>query len=203
MKKTSLVLGFMLIMLLAMSTSLMAITFTVTSINDTGSETATEGKLSWAITQSNISPSDDDIVFDLDSGSTVTISGALPTITDAVTIDGDDGGTAVTVQVTTPGTSTYRVFNINASDKTVNISNMTIKGGDISEQSGENSYGGSIYIKDASVYISNCTITGSKAAYGGAILVNELSGPFSLNNSTVSNSIATFKGGGYVYSIVT
>jgi len=200
MKKTNLVQIFMLIMLLTMSTGLSATTYTVTSITDTGSETGTAGKLSWAITQSNASSGVDDVIeFNLSSGSTVTLSGALPIISDGVTIDGNDDGTLVTVQVATPGTSTYRVFNIDASGKTVNISNMTIKGGDISGASGTDSYGGAIYAggNTTNLTMSNSIITGSKAKRGGGIgLYNGVE--LTINNASVSNCIGDYGGGIYI-----
>jgi len=60
---------------------------------------------------------DDTIAFNLDSGSTVTISTALPEITDTVTIDGNDSETDVTIQVITPGTSQFRVFILTQQEK--------------------------------------------------------------------------------------
>jgi len=157
-----------LLMALTISTSLMAVTYTVTEISDNG--TGDVNTLSWAINQSNASTGvDDNIVFNLSSGSTLTISAALPIITDAVTIDGDDGGTHITVQVTTPGTSTFRVFNINASGETVNISNMTIRGGGLPSYNS----GAGVLVDAGSVNIDNATISDGKAYGGGAIKIED------------------------------
>ena len=188
-----------LLIALTMSTSLMAATYTVTSNTDTGSETTTEGKLSWAITQSNASTGvDDNIEFNLSSGSTVTISGALPTITDAVTINGNDDGTNVTVQVTTPGTSTFRVYNIDASGETVSISNMTIKGGEITLNAGDEK-GGSVYIADGTLNLDNIHISDSDAKGGGGLAIAS-GAVVDLNNSLITSCIAAesneYGGGG-------
>jgi len=181
MKKTNLVLGLMLIMLLAFSTSLMAATYTVTEISDDG--TGDVNTLSWAITQSNASTGvDDNIAFNLTSGSTVTISGPLPIITDGVTIDGNDDGTHVTVQVAIPGTSTFRVFNINASGKTVNLSNMIIKGGHTASD------GACVYINDGAVNLEDATITLGKGEDGSGILIGVDSDGVNLTNCTISNN---------------
>ena len=79
----------------------------------------------------------DEITFNLASGDeTISLSSEL-SITKNLAINGSNdtvSGLDVTIQVTIPGEggTASRVFNINASGKTVNISNMTIKGGDIS-----------------------------------------------------------------------
>jgi Secretion system C-terminal sorting domain len=198
MKKTNLVQGFMLVILLAMTTGLMATSYTVTEVTDDC--TGDVNTLSWAINQSNATIGvDDNIAFNLSSGSTITMSAALPIITDAVTIDGDDGGTVVTVKVTTPGTSTFRVFNINASGETVSISNMTIKGGDISSH-GNNTdgYGGGIYFGLGTLSLDAVTMSGSKA-YNGGGMYNNLTSP-TLTNCTISDNSANNYGGGGMYN---
>ena len=98
-------------------------TYTVKSNADAGANT---------LRQAIIDAGDGDtITFNLAASSeTITITEDLD-ITESLTIDGDNtagSGTNVTVQVNTPGTSTFRVFNIDASGKTVTIQNMTIKG---------------------------------------------------------------------------
>ncbi|MDY6950071.1 MAG: DUF4347 domain-containing protein [Thermodesulfobacteriota bacterium] len=170
-------------------------TYTVTSTTDTGSETTTEGKLSWAIAQSNASADvDDTIAFNL-SNATVVISGALPAITDSVTIDGRHAAANnVTVRVTTPGTSTFRVFNIDAPGETVNISNITINGGDISGLSSYDRYGGGIHLYRGNLNLDTVMISDSKAYRGGGI--SNINGTTTISNSNISNNIATSDGGG-------
>ncbi|MBI9038793.1 MAG: hypothetical protein JEY97_11720 [Bacteroidales bacterium] len=89
---------------------LIAATYTLTSTSDNGS--GSPGTLSWAINQSNASTSVDDIInFNLSSGSTVTISAALPYITDGLTIESTDitSGLDVTVKVTSRGVYFYQL----------------------------------------------------------------------------------------------
>ncbi len=171
-------------------------TYTVTAITDDG--TGADHTLSWAINSSNATTTvDDTIAFNLDSGDTVTISAALPTITDSVTIDGTNiaTGNDVTVQVTTPGSSNFRVFNINASGETVTIENMTVMGGDMSGQSTANAYGGSIYIASGTVNIDHMTVSGSKAKFGGGIYSD--TGTFlNIDSSSISDNSASGNGGG-------
>jgi hypothetical protein len=73
------------------------------------------------------------ITFNLATGTeTIVISSELLITGKGVSINGSNiagSGISVTVQVTTPGTSPYRGFRINALDKTINISNMNVKGG--------------------------------------------------------------------------
>jgi uncharacterized protein DUF4347/polymorphic membrane protein len=174
-------------------------TYTVTKITDDG--TGDLGTLSRAINQSNgTTDVDDTIVFYLDSGNTVTLSAeppailALPAITDSVTLDGTNlaslTGSDVTVQVTIPGTSPYRVFNINASNETVTIKNMTIQGGDISGDLN----GGGINITAGTVDLDECIVSGSKALYGGGIC--NYDGTLTISNSTISGNTAARSGGG-------
>jgi len=169
--------------------------YTVTEISDDG--TGDDDTLSWAINQSNTSTAvDDTIAFNLSSESTVTILAALPTITDSVTIDGDDDGTDVTVRVKSIGAdgSTFRVFHINASGQTINISNMTIQGGDISRESGAaDSCGGGIYMAAGTLALNKVTVASSVAKNGGGIYNN---GAATISSSTVSRNIANQKGGG-------
>lgn len=118
-------------------------------------------------------------------------------LNDNITLSGSSSD-AVTVQVTTPGSggTDSRVFYINASGKTVNISNMTIKGGDISGNGDVPSgYGGSIKHEAGTLNISLSVITGSKATYGGGIFVDN-GAEINISQSTISNATSTFYGGG-------
>ncbi len=178
-------------------------TYTVTAITDSGDTSAT-GTLSWAINSSNATTTvDDTIAFNLTSGDTVTINGSetdenvLPIITDSVTIDGTNiaTGNDVTVQVATPGSSFFRVFEINASGETVNIENMTIKGGGISDD------GGGILIDAGTVNLDHVVVSNSTAGRGGGIYN---AGTLTVTNSTISDNSALdyyyHEGGGGIYN---
>ncbi len=128
-------------------------------------------------------------------------------LTDDITLTGSSAD-AVTVQVTTPGTTDSRVFMIEATGKTINISNLTIKGGDISSHGDtEPGWGGSIYNKAGALVLNQVTVSGSKAAFGGGIFaIRSGDVETTINNSTVSSCVATDDGGGIygwsgIYSI--
>jgi uncharacterized protein DUF4347/parallel beta helix pectate lyase-like protein len=145
------------------------------------------------------------ITFDLSADNEViALTQANIDITADMTIDGDnaDGsGTDVTVQVQTPGITTFRVFKVSNS-ATVNISNMTIKGGDISGNGNAIAgYGGGIYIGSSSdVTLENVTVSDGKAFDGGGIMTS--SSTFNISNSTVSSNTSEYGGGIYIASSV-
>ena len=168
----------------------------------------------------------DDITFNLSSGDEIISIDEELEIYESITIDGSNtagSGVDVTVKVTTPGTSGYRVFNIDASGKTLNISNMTIKGGDIGDDNGGSiyldgtlnlesvtvsgskaDYGGGIYVAGGAINIDKCTLKNNEAAHGslsagGAIRVGSASADVLIANSIFSNNTAIFRGGG-IYS---
>lgn len=178
-------------------------TYTVTAVTDDG--TGTENTLSWAINSSNASADVDDIIaFNLDSGSTVTISTTMPIITDTVTIDGTNHGLTggnVTVQVTNPynwnGTigdpnaSAFNVFNVSiGSGNTAIIENITIRGGY------ELWDGGAITIGSGHLNISTSIIKDSGTKYDGGGIIVKADATLTLQNSTVSNNFAYYYGGG-------
>ena len=119
-------------------------------------------------------------------------------VTDSMTFSGSSSDN-VTVQVTVPGTSAWRVFNINASDETVNISNMTIKGGSIPTI---NNFGGGIYVSSSILNLDAVILSGSTAYSGGGIYA--ASSTITITKSAINGNTATFGGGLYcTASIVT
>ncbi len=137
------------------------------------------------------------IDFNLSGDTTITLLTEDIDITKSLTIDGSNNGNPVTVQVATPGAegSKFRVFEIGASGKTVNISNMTIMGGDISSLGGA---GGSVYVTNGALTLENVTVQGSKGAMGGGIYV--LGEPtLTLKNSTITGCKSSQTGAG-IYS---
>ena len=162
----------------------------VTSNADDGS-----GSLRQAI--NNVSPGGN-ITFNLPGGSeTITIASELA-ITKGLTINGANtagSGTAVTIQVTTPGTSAWRVFEISASGSTINLQNMALQGGDMGVY-----YGGAIQINaEATVNLTGMNISNSLATNGGGIFIAGSSSTptnVTVTSSTFNGNSASNRGGG-------
>ncbi len=102
--------------LAAFATDAFAANFTVTNTNDSGA-----GSLRQAILNANAAVGADTITFALPGSSVIILTGALPGITDSVSIDGGTLGS-----VTLDGASTYRAFVISG-PITVTISNLAIR----------------------------------------------------------------------------
>jgi len=143
----------------------------------------------------------DEIDFNLSTGNETIIVGSELAISKGLTINGENNtgsGTAVTIQVTTPGTSTFRVFNINAESKTINLNNLTINGGDISGNGDDPSaYGGSVAIFAGTLNLTSCIISGSKSNCGGGVF-SDLS-TLNISSSTIKSNSADMWGGGGVF----
>jgi hypothetical protein len=129
----------------------------VTNNNNSGA-----GSLRQAIADAS---SGDTITFELSSDNEIIALESELSITKSLIINGHNdagSGTAITIQVTTPGTSAWRVFNITGGTN-INLSNMTIKGGDISGN------GGAIYKSASALNLENVVISDSEASSGGGI----------------------------------
>jgi|GEM_PF-921678 len=148
---------------------------------------------------------EDEITVNLSSGNE-TISLSTPiSIDKSITINGDNSagsGTDITVQVTTPGTSTFRVFSIDiASDETVEFSNMTIMGGYLPTSNwAEFCYGGSVLFKGGgTLSLETTTIDGSGALLGGGVYCTASN--LTLNECIVRNNKTKSGGsGGGIYA---
>ncbi len=128
----------------------------VTSLDDT----TANGTLRWAITQANATSGGiyDSITFGVNG--TVTLSSALPQITQNVTITGN-GRTQTIID----GQNLYRPFNV-PSGRSLTISDMTLK-------QGQNVYGGLIYNSQGTVVATNLRFT---AMTGGSAVWNNAAG---------------------------
>jgi len=137
----------------------------------------------------------EEITFSIAGSDTVSVESHLSISGKSMAIDGYNNATGnnVTVQVTTPGTSTHRVFHIDASGESINISNMTIKGGDISGQSGDAALGGGIYHQAGTLNLDTVTVSNAKALHGGGIYNI---GNMTIQNCTISNNQATITSAG-------
>ncbi len=172
--------------------------YTVDRIGDNASDgNGQTGTLRYCIVAAN-SHVGDDVINIQNSITTITIDSVLPTLVTtngALTINGGDG---VTIQVSTPGAggSPFRVFFMAGAERPVSLTNLEIKGGDISgvvSTANSTNYGGSVFIESGTLTIDFCTITGSKAYSGGGIFNYAT---LTLLNSTVSGNIALHHGGG-------
>ena len=128
----------------------------VTSLDDT----TANGTLRWAITQANATAGGiyDSITFGVNG--TITLTSALPQITQNVTITGN-GRTNTIID----GNNLYRIFNV-PSGRSLTISDMTLK-------QGQNVYGGLIYNSQGTVIATNIRFT---AMTGGSAVWNNAAG---------------------------
>ena len=115
-------------------------------------------------------------------------------LTDTITLTGSSSD-AVTVQVTTPAfdnegnendsPTESRVFNVNAEGKTVTISNMTIRGGDLTGST--NAHGGCIWHQKGTLNLDSVVVGDAKAFNGGGIAAFD---QMSISDSTIRNNSA-------------
>ena len=162
-------------------------TITVINTNDSGA-----GSLRQAILDAKAAGGSSTINFDpLLAGDTLKLTSGELDITSNITIDGGNNNITVDAQ----GNS--RVFD--AVHGTSTINGLTITGGYAGntrfDDGGAIQVGTSSGFGGAELTISNSTITGSNAAYGGGIAINE-GDSLQLTNSTVSGDSALYVGGG-------
>ncbi len=132
------------------------------------------------------------ITFNLPQGDETIVIDSELSIDKSLTINGANmagSGTPVTVQVTDPGQSAWRVFNIDADGKTISLSNMTVKGGNVGVGNG-----GGILLESGALNMDTVSVSGAKATSGGGI--NSSSGTLTLTNCTISGNQSGFNGGG-------
>ena len=192
---------FLLFLFVCFAQSANAANQVVTNNNDSGS-----GSLRQAILDIESSGSDGDtITFNLSAGNeTITISSQFSLIWQKnFNIDGDNtagSGTNVTVQVTTPGVSSYRIFEIRPYSGTYTFSNMTLKGGTVG--SGQ---GGviKVYSGDSTgnLTLNNMTVRDGVSNYGGCVYAWGTIGTLTISNSTFTSCTtdSTSYGGGAIF----
>jgi len=153
----------------------------VTNNNNDGS-----GSLRQAIADVG---SGEEITFNLTAGvETITLATEL-TIAKDINIDGNNAAGSGS-DVIVDGDNTCRVFNISrdAVTLTVSISNITIQNGNTSGD------GGGI-LNQNTLILSNATISGNTANYGGGIFCESESSNTSISNCTISENTASYGGG--------
>ncbi|MDQ6996203.1 MAG: choice-of-anchor Q domain-containing protein, partial [Mariprofundus sp.] len=145
----------------------------------------------------------DTIDFNLAAGSeviTVLSELAVP-LGKGLNIDSNNilgSGTKITVQVATPGISTYRVFNFgHGAGKIVTLRSMIIKGGNISAGAG-----GAILMQQAgaSLRLENCTVRDAKAKNGAGLSATNFM-DVTILNSTFKNNVAIYSGGAIRFGV--
>ena len=132
------------------------------------SDTSGSGSLRWAITTANASATINTITFASGNTGTITLTSALPAISDNLTITGA-GLTSTIID----GNNLYRPFNI-SSGKSLTISDMTLKRGQVTN-------GGLIYNGAGTLSATNMRFT---AMTGGAATYNGGSGSVSTFTNT-------------------
>jgi predicted outer membrane repeat protein len=179
--------------------SALATGYVVTNLNNGGA-----GSLRQAINNANANVGADTITFTVNG--TITLTSALPAISDDLTIDGR--GRSITIN----GNNLYRVFSVN-SGKTVILNTLVISqgyggavgGGGILNDGGTvtvrnctfnnnkaDVYGGAIDNDAGTLTIVNGIFTGNSAEYGGAI--DNFTGTLTVTNSTFSTNSASYGG---------
>lgn len=144
--------------------------------------------LRGAIQVANSHPGVDGIDIDLPAGSVINLTGALPNITEGVSIAGL-GPNAVTVRRNTSGN--YRIFTITAATGVVTLSGMTISNGLAFVDGG----GGVKNEGGGTVNVTGATLSANFAHIGGGGVVNASSGTVNITNSTLSGN-SSGRGGG-------
>jgi hypothetical protein len=155
-----------------------AATYTVTNTNPSGS-----GSLRQAVLDANGNPGFDTIDFHPSVLGTIVLTGALPTLTDDVTITGP-GASDLAIS----GDDAYRVFDINA-NAAVTISGLTIRDGDASNGGGIHSDGTALFV--------DTDLVDNAAMYGGGLYVGSGSVTWD-GGQIISNTASNYGGGAFV-----
>ncbi len=177
-------------LLLFVSGTAGAATFTVTNLNDSG-----PGSLSQAITDANGAAGDDTIIFDLPGAGphTIGLSNPLPTINSNLSILNDRAGDeAVTVRKNDSTVIQFEIFRVN-SGLTVLMSGLTLSNG-----VGGSQGGGALNNAGSTVTLRNCTLSSNQAFNSGGAIVNFGTGnpaKMTLINCTLAANTSGTEGG--------
>lgn len=181
----------------------------VTSSSDPGDDFDDQTTLREAINFANSDPYYSDISFNLAAGSRIiTLASALPDLNSDLTISGPRSGGGVTVTRAASNSSLFRIFTATSgSFARVGLNNLTISGGNV----GEGGTGGGIKNSGATLSVTNCTIAGNSASFGGGVYSatsaneNFSNSSTTLRNCTLTNNTALTNGegssGGGIYNI--
>ena len=162
--------------------------FTVNALADTGIGSGTTGDLRYCITQSNLNAGPNSIDATGVSG-TITLTSALPSITQGVTITGPGPG-----DLTVDANFVGRVFNISTTS-TFEMDDLTITDGSTG------SPGGGIYgTSGANIVVKDSVITGCGSGGNGGGIYFFSGGSLDVENTSVINNTSNgSNGGGGIY----
>lgn len=108
--------------------------------------------------------------------------------------NGDDGP-----DFTNNGDNSYHVVTADDTSPTAILDGFTITAGNANADSGADSYGGGIYNDSGNATVTNCTITGNRAALQGGGMYNDSSSATVENCTFSHNSSGSLGGGMYNY----
>jgi CSLREA domain-containing protein len=112
-------------------------------------------------------------------------------INKSLTINGP-GASLLSVQRSSAnGTPNFRIFNITSSTANVAISGLTIANGNVVSVS----FGGGIY-NTGTLTLTNATISGNSAGFGGGGIYDDFGSTLTINGSTISGNSGTGGGAG-------
>jgi len=167
-----------------------AATFTVTNLNDSG-----PGSLSQAITDANNAAGDDTIIFDLPGSGphVIGLSNPLPIINSNLSILNDRAGDeAVTVRKNDSTVIQFEIFRVN-SGLTVLMTGLTLSNG-----VGGSQGGGALNNAGSTVTLRNCTLSNNQAFNSGGAILNFGTGnpaKMTLINCTLNANTSGTEGG--------
>ena len=150
--------------------------YIVTNANDAGA-----GSLRQALLDANASPGAETILFEpvfFSTVRTINLAGALPDLTDSVTINGP-GASLLTLRRDMGGN--YRIFTI-SSGTIVSLSGLTITGGNDTSGNG----GGGI-LSSGDLTVMNCQISGNQSSVAGGGILNN-GGTLTVTHSTIAGN---------------
>lgn len=169
------VLGIVLGLSVVLVPPIQAASIDVTNLANTGT-----GTLRAAITAAQGSSGAD--IINITVSGTIPLSMALPNITTEITINNTSGG-VVTVS---RSSGNYSLFRVNSTGN-LTIDSLTLTGGNGTSVSGSR-YGGAIYNNGGTLTVTNSTISGNSAAWGGGILSDGSAPVTTITNSTFSGN---------------
>jgi hypothetical protein len=184
---------------LAIPGSATATDFPVSGLGDAGS-----GTLRQAIIDANGNSGPDSISFASGLSGQITLASDLPTITEALAINGPGAG-----QITISGDSLHRIFDLDptpAGDP-VSISGLTLANGNPATSSDDPARAGAILNQTADLTVSSTALTGNTSAQGGGAVYSGYGGSpttgyladLTIKDSTFSGNTSSFAVGGAIF----